>query len=329
MSTLAQIRLKVRKLTGRPSPQQISDAQIDDYVNTFYQFDFPESLRLVTQETVFEFMTTENVDTYDMNTVSVWNGQENMPAVDAFINVSPPCYIAGTRAAWYQDRTGFFNAYPPLAQINNVVLGNNGTGPYATTLSNSPIVPGSVTVGAVDSTQTAANCIDVPINREVGTWKLINTNTPIAGSINYLTGALTITFNNTIPSGNKVTFTAVPYVTGIPQSVLFYTNVFTLRPVPSGSFLVKVNAFKSPIHLLSDGDSPQLRQWWQYLAYGASKKIFEDSQDNDGVNSIMPEFNQQQRFVLRRTIVQKTNQRVATLYSEQNGQGGSNFPNQF
>lgn len=329
MSTLAQIRLKVRRLTGRPSPQQITDSEIDDYVNTFYQYDFPEALRLVTQETVFEFMTTENVDTYDMNTETVWNGQEDIPAVDAYINVSPPCFIAGSRAAWYQDRTEFFNTYPPLAQINNVVLGNNTTGPYATTLSNSPILPGSVTVGAVDSTQTAANCIDVPTNREVGTWKLINSNTVIAGSINYLTGAITVTFNNTIPSGNQITFTAVPYVTGIPQSVLYYTNVFTLRPVPSGSFLVKVNAFKSPTLLLSESEHPQLRQWWQYLAYGAAKKIFEDAQDTDGINTIMPEFNQQQRFVLRRTLVQKTNQRVATLYSQQDGEGGGFYPNQF
>ena len=71
MSTLADIRVKVRRLTGRPSPQQITDAQIDTYINTFYQYDFPEHLRVFSNETTFTFMTTPNVDTYDMRTTLV------------------------------------------------------------------------------------------------------------------------------------------------------------------------------------------------------------------------------------------------------------------
>ena len=52
------------------------------------------------------------------------------------------------------------------------------------------------------------------------------------------------------------------------------------------------------------------------VAYGASKKIFEDRMDTDSIQQILPEYNK--RFVLanRRTVVQQTNQRTSTIYTE-------------
>ena len=75
--------------------------------------------------------------------------------------------------------------------------------------------------------------------------------------------------------------------------------------------------YRRPTELLLVGQSPELEQWWQYIAYGASKKVFEDRMDMQSVQMIMPEFNKQERLVLRRTIVQQTNERVATIYTEQ------------
>ena len=45
MTTLADIRLKVRRVTKSPSANQITNAEIDDYVNDFYQQDFPAHLK--------------------------------------------------------------------------------------------------------------------------------------------------------------------------------------------------------------------------------------------------------------------------------------------
>ena len=61
------------------------------------------------------------------------------------------------------------------------------------------------------------------------------------------------------------------------------------------------------------GDRPQ---WWQYIAYGASKKIFEDRMDNDSVDLIMPEFKTQERLVLRTTLTQQANERTVTIYTQ-------------
>ena len=329
MSTLANIRTKVRRLTGRPSPQQITDTQIDEYINTFYLYDMPEHLRLFSEETVFEFMTEANVDTYDMRTLTFFTGEDTIPAVDAFINIKPPVYVAGYQSFWSQDREQFFRIYPALAQIESSVLGNGTTGPYTTTLANIPLLQSQVTVGAIDDTDVAVNGIDTPTDRTLGTWTQINTNTTLTGSVNYITGALSVTFPNAIPTNNEVTFTAVPYQPNRPQALLFYNNVITLRPVPDKSYLVQVNAYKRPTLLVDSGDFPILRQWWQYLAYGASKKIFEDSQYPEGISAIMSGFKEQENLVLRRTIVERTNSRTATIYTEMTQFPYGNFQNRF
>ena len=66
IATLADIRTKVRRLTGKPSNQQITDPEIDEYVNTFYLYDLPENLKLFSLHTTFEFLTIPNIDQYDM-----------------------------------------------------------------------------------------------------------------------------------------------------------------------------------------------------------------------------------------------------------------------
>lgn len=329
MTTLADIRTKVRRLTGRPSPQQITDSQIDDYVNTFYLYDMPETLRLFTQETVFEFMTTQNVDQYDLRTLQVWTGVSNQPAVDVYITIKPPAFIAGYQSFWSQDREQFFRTYPALAQIVMTVEGDGTPGPYSITFDSVPILQYYVTVGAVDTTGATVNCIDSPTNRTTGTWLIINTNTTQVGSIDYINGTATITFSNSIPSGDQITFTAVPYQPSRPQALLFYDNIITLRPVPDAEYLVQMNAYQRPTTLISSGESPELKQWWQYLAYGASKKIFEDSQDPEGVNALMQGLKEQETLVLRRTIIERTNQRTATIYTEMTAFPYGNFNNRF
>jgi hypothetical protein len=46
--------------------------------------------------------------------------------------------------------------------------------------------------------------------------------------------------------------------------------------------------------------------------------------DMDSVTMIMPEFKKQEALCLRKTIVQNTNERVATIYTESNGTNGAN-----
>ena len=72
---------------------------------------------------------------------------------------------------------------------------------------------------------------------------------------------------------------------------------------------------------MATSDSPALNEWWQYIAYGAAKKIFEDRLDMDSVQLILPEYKKQEALCLRRTLVQYANERTMTIYTEQTQPG--------
>jgi len=72
-----------------------------------------------------------------------------------------------------------------------------------------------------------------------------------------------------------------------------------------------------PSELLASNQMPELAEWWQYIAYGAAKKIFEDRMDLESVQLIIPEFKKQEDLILRRTIKQYSNERSSTIYTDQ------------
>src|SRR5207247_3598233 len=98
-----------------------------------------------------------------------------------------------------------------------------------------------------------------------------------------------------------------PYVPSLPLAVLFYDTTFTLRPVPDMAYRVQMDCFIQPTALLANNQQPGLQEFWQYIAYGAAKKVFEDRMDIESVQLILPEYRKQENLILRRTIVQKTN----------------------
>jgi hypothetical protein len=83
---------------------------------------------------------------------------------------------------------------------------------------------------------------------------------------------------------------------------------------------------RQPTELLAANTSPDIEQWWQYIAYGAAKKILEDRMDMETVAKIAPEFKMQERLALRRTLVQNKSQRTPTIYTEQ-ASLGADFDN--
>ncbi len=92
-STLQAIRTKVRRLTRSPSLSQISDVQIDEYINTFIQYDFPEHLRLFSLRTLLTFYTQPGVDVYETNTTVVTDPLYNFKnKYVAISSISPMAY---------------------------------------------------------------------------------------------------------------------------------------------------------------------------------------------------------------------------------------------
>jgi hypothetical protein len=336
-NTLQDIRNKVRRITGRPSDTQITEDQIDQYINTFYIYDFPEHLRLQNLRVNYQFLTSANVPVYDFPT-------------SLYLTVMPPVFIAGYQSFMTQSREAFFRINPELNLLKqNVATGNNTNGPYTFTLTPIPILQGfkrnppgafsgttvdvstinwNVLISALDGTGISRSMVDDGL----GNLRYVtdDTSMPPRGLINYITGVVTgVTFQAVIPNGMPINCQFIPYKASRPQSAVFFQDQIALYPIPDQAYTVSFEAYMYPTAFLSGsgtgGQIPQLTEWWQLLAYGAADKIFADNADMENMAKFRPLLDEQMRLCLRRTLVQQTSERTATIYSEQNNPMGQ-FP---
>lgn len=323
LSTLTQIRLKVRRLTASPSPNQITDGEIDNYVNTFFLFDVPELLRLFNLKDLYEFYTDPNIEAYPF------------PRND-YIDITQPIYMGGYQSFYTQSREQFYRIYPQLEYLRASATGDGTTGAYALQFTEFPLLRGfayppdtaifsQVLISATDAT---GNSI---IARDDGIGGFLNeAGNALVGTINYSTGAVTgLVFDTAVPNGNTIDAQGIPFQASRPQALLFYNDVFILRPVPDRAYKVSMEVQKRPTALLAAGNNPELEEWWQMIAFGASKKILEDRQDMTSLANIMPAYEEQKRLVLRRTTQQLAQERTATIYTEEVSAPYGNFFNRF
>ena len=334
-STLTAIRTKVRRLTRSPSVNQISDADIDEYVNTFVLYDFPSHLRLFNLRKTFSFYTEPNIDTYSTNTIAANNPMFNFK--NAIISSHDPIFIGGYKSWFSQSRESFFGRYPVVKQIAQIGTGDAAVTNFTGTLTNIPVLPKDLLFTSIDANGNAVGLVAVPLVDAVtgvqtqngnlySTQGAIPTTPPTVtlatNTINFVTGVYSLTFDTAPGSAKVVNVQSVPYASGRPTSVLYFDNTFTVRPVPDQQYDVKIESYVRPTELLAANQSPDLEQWWQYISYGASKKVLEDRVDMDTVQLLMPEFLKQEQLVLRTTLTQQGDDRAATIYSEQSGLSG-------
>ena len=296
-STLTAIRTKVRRLTRSPSTTQLSNSQIDEYVNTFIQYDLPGHLKLFTQTENFVFYTEPDVAVYGTSVINP----------NIYINVDQPVYIDGRQATFLQSQEQFYGLYPKTLQKS--ATGDTGDGATVTftgTLSDIPILKNHVSFTAIDTNNDGLTLYDD------GAGTLSGDGT---GTINYLTGAYSLTFSAAPATSDVIYSHTHAYEASRPDTIMYFNNEMVLRPVPDQSYRVEMQVYVRPSELLAASSSPDLEQWWQYIAYGAAKKVFEDRTDIESVALITPELKQQEILANRRTINQISKQRTATIYN--------------
>jgi hypothetical protein len=329
--TLADIRRKIRFLTGRLSSNSISEDEIDDYINTFYLYDFPEELRVGSNASTFKFITEKNVSTYNLvvddvflpkfNDVIISRGGELHSPLDVYYTLETPVTISGSEVIFSQD-LGEYLAFSGSQKTVRTFFGNGTSGEYEIQLTPSPVAQGSISIGAEDSSGSTFKVVDVPTSRTSGSFETSNTKTSVYGSVNYLTGDIIISFPNSVPTGGEIVISFLPYQPSIPSFILFHANQLKLSPIPDKPYEVEIKALTTPTKL-TENSFPILRFWWQYLAYGAAKKILEDNGNLEGVQRIMPAFKEQENKVLYRNVAQYSQGRAETIYSGMVGSGGT------
>ncbi len=318
-STLNAIRIKARRLTRAMNESLLSTPELDNYINTFVQYDFPEHLRMFTLRTTLTFFTDPFVDVYETNTTDPANPLYQFK--QKYLSVHEPIYIAGRQSLYSQSREQFFGIYPQVNFIAQVGSGDGVATIFAGTVPSKPILRGNVLFNSITA---GGNGLEL---NDDGQGNLTGDG---VGVIDYVTGVFAFQFNTAPAAGAIINSQTVPYVAAMPQALLFYDSKFIVRPVPDQVYRVNMEVYVRPTELLAANQSPELEEWWQFIAYGTAKKIFEDRMDLESVQMIMPEYKKQEAMMIRRTIMQNTNERVATIYTEQSfsgswGWGGGPF----
>lgn len=322
-STLGAIRTKVRRLTRSPSNTQITDTQLDEYINTFILYDFPEQLRLFSLRTTLEFYTTPYVDTYQTNTTDPLNPLYNFR--NRFTSVHRPIYLAGVPGFLNQDRASFYAIWPQTNSVADTQIRGTGiTGPYSGTLQStagSPVLQNNVVFTAVDALGNSMVLIDYPSTTSpligyLGLPGQPQTSEVAYGQIAYTTGIFTCTFPAAVPDQVAIYSETIPYQPAKPIAMLYYDNKFIIRPTPDKAYKISIEANARPTELLAAAQIPDEEQWWQYVAYGAAIKIFQDRFDNDSVQAVYPEFQRQEDMVNRKSVCQQASERAKTIYTE-------------
>jgi hypothetical protein len=252
------------------------------------------------------------------------------------ITSSDPVYVSGYKTLFTQSREEFFLRWNYLKQIAQIGTGDGLTTQFAGILSSIPIIPTETVFTSINSGGFGIGLQAIPIFDEnsglqtqisglydtndttsIPTQPITTATIPPFNTVNNETGAYVLTFSSAPGAGEVINVQSVPFQSARPTDVLFFNNTFTLRPVPDQQYNVTIECYVLPTVLIDAGQSPELNQWWQYIAYGTAKKILEDRLDNETLALIMPEFKEQEKLVLRRTIEQTGDTRAATIYSQQ------------
>lgn len=351
IGTLAAIITKTRQLSNSGTTSQLTNQQIIDYINSFYLYDFPAQYRALKLQDKVTFNTIKGIDTYAFDS-------------EHFSTVQMPCYCAGREIKLFNDPWSFFGVNFNWFQQQNLTSGDGTAGPYSGTCQSTPILR-STSNNPITQTKTQSTSV-FPINYQsqftqdanIGRVQniLITVNRAngdtlnvtddgagnligncISGTINYSTGAVSnLVFSNTVPSGETITIEYNSQVLAIPQGVMFYQNQFTMRPVPDKGYTITLTAYRLPSQaLLGSGTVidmagvPEQIEWWETLAFGAAKKIYEDRLDPDGVALMDKALREHYALNETRTYAQLGKNRMPTLFADQlsynYGSGGFGF----
>ena len=362
---LSQIITKVRNVTGTPDSAQLTDAQITDYINTYYSFTMPFELKEMINLQPINFFALPNIDIY------------SLPG--SFLTDQPMAYADGMPLIFYQDRDIFFQDWPQQYAQDPVATGDGITANFSGNTQNFPVIEGTflITDGAQVISEQGASFITEQIDTGTGivayngtlaifpvtigsititdgvevftdAGGILTGNLGGTGTIVYATGVWSITFNTAVTTGvaimatysedsesnilsgngngtiNNVTgawtanFNSAPdssatiyskyqaYQAARPQGILFYNNVFTLRPIPDQVYQITLQGYINQVQfdVNTPTGTPLQTEWGLLIAYGASVEIFADRGDNQAYNESYIIMKRYENVALARTVQQ-------------------------
>lgn len=353
--TLANAITKTRKLTGSSNSFQVTDSYIVEQMHSFYAYDLPAKFRSLKLKDVYTFTTNVGQEVYPFNSeLYITVNQPCYCAKRELKFFHDPWSFYAANYNWQQYTTfaygdgttgpysGFTTASPLIGSVNNDPGTQTNPNLYFPQgrVQNVLITANVIGANGIGETQNVTddgqgNLIQIfqtssgqPVsgNQEYG-WTYYRQyasstpTTPGNATINYMTGEITgLTFAQAIPAGTPIQVQYNPKQFSIPLAIMFYQNQFTLCPTPDAGYTMELTCYRQPIQALLASDmtgNPELSEWWEILAVGASKKIFEERLDSDGVIFIDKMLKERYDIIETRTYAQIGQERIKTIYTDQ------------
>lgn len=316
--TLAEIRTKYRALIGRPSTDQLSDANANLDLNDYYQNQLPFDVNAH----VFSGWLTQALSATD-------GGVYSLDA--SVLTVQEPVKINGETQIFTMDHTKFFEEFP-REFTGAFVINDAGAGLAVgilspTTVRNANAFSYNISGNAYPeaaNTATALSGDTVPQNK-FGAWRLeidadgtVSIEEASDNATGYATAALAVqglpvesstkaamgyvTAINTLSSfvpgntsllgaGVTITFTdGWNSIRGRPSWVLFFDRQLYVRKKSDDVRELKAPYLRKPTELSADDSTPEDVAWGEVIAYGAAMSFLIGDQDTDGAKEILPKF---------------------------------------
>lgn len=297
--TLSNIRQKTRQLSGRLSLTEMSNTELDDYINQYLQYEFPAEVKLNRNNTIYEFNTERYVNNYDFS-------------VD-YTNFVPEATMDYTPLIFCQNPDEFY-------ALNSITItkiaqwtGDGVTTAFSNTFSdNTPIQAGSVLVD--DLTEVFTDDGEGILSGSLGG----------TGSVNYVTGAISVNFASAPDSGQEIWASFIQSTVGKPTIVLMFNNKFTFYPLPDMAYRFRIKAWSlflvkpatgDPTTSFSDpSDRPLLDEWGPSIAFGAARRICSDYGELDRYMELTQLYKEQIRYILTRTHIDLESTRALPMF---------------
>ena len=278
----AEIIQKIRQVTGRFSEGDMSNNEISDRLNKYYQLRFPAEVKLEQKYVFYEFLTSENQATY-------------ATPDETYTNFEQPATVNNLSMLWYQDSTKFENENPLQYYFSNPWTGDGATVTFTTTVTGFPIYPSTLTITdnteSFEDTTTTWTTADVTITGSLGG----------IATINYDAGTVSVTFTAAPANGQLIYLNYVLFNAGRPEAILYFANQFQFFPVPDQTYKIKMKSYQVVSPLVEATDTPELNEWGPCIAYGTSLGIFADFGENDLYSETTALHKEQISLVLTRT----------------------------
>lgn len=337
---LQDIIEKVREVSASGNSNQVTDKKIIKYINSYYLNDLPNDLRNIKLRDTYTFNTIQGIDVYPFD-------------FDHWSTIEGPCYCGKINIALFQDKSRFYQYYFNSQQLETFASADGTIGPYSGTTQATPIIrsvgnnpmvstplsstqifpagyPPTFTQNNISRMQNiliSANTVTGTLNvSDDGNGNLIG-DCLAGATINYQTGVISnLNFTSAIPGNNNINIQYLQAVEGQPYSILLFQNQLVVRPVPDQGYTIEMTGVRQPSQALLGTNSntspnlagrPEEMFWWELIAFGVAKKLYQDRLDTDGVQ-MMDAFLQEKISEARtRTYAQLGTRQINTMFRDE------------